>query len=105
MLLEEEMCHVIEYYKWHARWWDNHTPDREGSVDGQVMEGAKSYAAEQAYIKHQHATQLEEKWAAVGAQATIMHLQVFLDVSATQVSSIISPVEVEIVFSEDEDDN
>jgi hypothetical protein len=105
MLLEEEMCRVIEYCKWCARWWDNHTLDREGSVDQQVVEGVKSYAAEQAYIECQRATQLEEKWAAIRARATAVHLQVCPDVSATWASSIVSPVEVEIIFSEDEDDN
>jgi hypothetical protein len=49
LLLCEEMCRIIEYFGWKARWWKIQGP-RRCDAGVEVQNGAVAYAAKQAAV-------------------------------------------------------
>jgi hypothetical protein len=60
-LLQEEMCHVLQFLQWHALWWDNiahfHT------LSGAEKEGVVAYATCQAQIHCNLGSKFKASWA------------------------------------------
>ncbi|KAJ7800943.1 hypothetical protein B0H14DRAFT_2386836, partial [Mycena olivaceomarginata] len=101
VLLEEEMCCVLEFCRWKAKWWENRRAARTG-VPGPLAEGLWAYATEQAVREREWAAQWEGKWAAVRARAAVALTDELVDV--TQAVSVEVELEDEVAYGEYDDD-
>ncbi len=60
-LLQEEMRRVLQYFTWHAAWWDSQATQRKG-VTPELAEGLAAYAERQASIRRQMLERCQTAW-------------------------------------------
>ncbi|KAH7902904.1 hypothetical protein BJ138DRAFT_1120962 [Hygrophoropsis aurantiaca] len=63
-LLQEEMRRVLQYFAWHAAWWEEQGM-RRFTADKTLAEGLFAYASRQADIRHHLADTFRELWGEV----------------------------------------
>ena len=73
MLLDEEMCRVLDFCKWKADWWTKQVLLRR-VLDAPLTEGLHAYTAEQADMERRISFSWSTKWAhaRVLAQPVVM---------------------------------
>ncbi|KAF9513227.1 hypothetical protein BS47DRAFT_1393476 [Hydnum rufescens UP504] len=67
-ILQEEMCQVVAYSKWHATWWEEQVNAHVGLVLD-LQEGLWVYTMHQSSIYQGHATLFQKQWAITDAHA------------------------------------
>lgn len=61
LLVQEEMCHVIAWFKWKAEWWEAQEPlQKDGNI--KVLMGVRAYAHKQASILCKMARRCAQEW-------------------------------------------
>ncbi|KAF8215390.1 hypothetical protein K438DRAFT_1955372 [Mycena galopus ATCC 62051] len=96
ILLEEEMCRVLEFCAWKARWWEERVTTRS-EVTAELSEGLRAYALAQAARERAWESDWRAKWAAVRERAKIVMRD-----SIVEVTDLV-PLEVELDDMEDEE--
>jgi hypothetical protein len=64
ILLNEEMCRVLAFGEWKAKWWREQA-SRRNSVPEELAEGLQAYAAEHAECEETLAKRWTAQWAPV----------------------------------------
>jgi hypothetical protein len=70
-LLEEEMCHAIQFCAWKSNWWEEQA-GRRTLVFAQLAEGIAAYAAENATAKRHRLVYWSSRWEAVQQRAGLV---------------------------------
>jgi len=91
LLLEEKMCRVLEFGRWHTVWWRNQV-SRQTDLCPDLTEGLAAFAAEQAVCEEDRVSQWAAKWAPVRERAqAALHLM-----ASGSLTSTFLPLHVDI---------
>ncbi|KAJ7726634.1 hypothetical protein B0H16DRAFT_1592143, partial [Mycena metata] len=99
VLVEEEMRRTIQYGYWEAGEWLQRSVARDGMSDGELQEGIKAYALEQAHREAETCTRLKEKWALWRERG-----QQYLARESVPIEAFVAPIEERRAGDEDADD-
>ena len=61
LFLREEMRRVLEFFEWHAGWWDERKTLHTG-LSAQMEEGMIAYASKQAYLRRSMRSRFDRMW-------------------------------------------
>jgi len=106
VLLDEEMCRVLEFCQWKASWWAEQVPQRE-ALPAPLAEGLKAYAAEQADMEHRISLSWTAKWTVARKLARPIIRAVLGEVPVVPAREATDSLDIDIIelALDEEDDN
>ena len=106
VLLDEEMCRVLEFCQWKASWWAEQVPRRE-ALPAPLTEGLKAYAAEQADMEHRISLSWTAKWTVARKLARPIIRAVLGEVPVVPAREATDSLDIDIIelALDEEDDN